>query len=609
MEFSTRIEQHFIRHVRFYTALLWVIAASIAIQLVLPNSDSPFLLGRYNDPDDQLRLKQVKDLLGLAGADPKSWFDLHEPRISPPLGLDSHWSRLLDGALALVVIGLKPFFGVEKAIFLMQYFWPLALLLPMLWLAYATGKTLYNRTSGLCGLFYLTFSSIPAFLQFHPGRIDHHNIQSLLVFAGLYACLRLDGSARRAVVSGLLMALSLAIGYETLPFLLLFAVVVAWRYIALGHRREWTGFLIAASFGSVGLLLAQTAPERIFYPACDALGFNMVVMLVSAAATSLMLIGSKRPQTPEHRFRLMFFPAIFAVMIGFAYDPTYIYGPYGERAKELWALWLDNVLEIQPTAIKLDNTPIFLLVFAPVLGGAMAATICKNRLMSWQRLLLFGILIISAIMAKTMVRNIAYPSIFAAPLIGLGIVVALEEAKKLVQRLGVYLAALISIPMVMSCICFIVLPGNEPEPKSTAEIIKCDRPEDFEVLKKQSPGRVATPINLALPVLMATSHSVTAAPYHRLVEPILTTIKAFDGDEKNFLEYLAETSSQYVVLCNINAPEKLKGSSVTARLLRSETIDRLEPLTEPPALVNGQPAPRAKPLPVLIWRVHSTRQQ
>jgi hypothetical protein len=46
------------------------------------------------DADDAMRLVQWREFL--AG---KGWFDLHEPRLAPPAGYDSHWSRLIDAGL------------------------------------------------------------------------------------------------------------------------------------------------------------------------------------------------------------------------------------------------------------------------------------------------------------------------------------------------------------------------------------------------------------------------------------------------------------------------------------------------------------------------------
>ena len=615
MDFSTRLDRHLTAHLRWYSLIVWIVAAAIAIGPMLEDSHASFLNGRLGDQDDMLRLKQVKDLLGLPDADPKSWYDLREPRIAPPLGLDSHWSRLLDGALALVVLGIKPFAGIEKALWLMQYLWPLALLLPMLWLAYAAGKALHNRTSGLFALLYLALSAHPALMPFQPGRIHHDNLQILLAFAGLYACLRLDGSARRAVAAGLLIALSLAIGSETQPLMAISGLVVTMRYIEHGYRREWTGFLLSVGLGALGLLLVQTGPERMFYPACDALGFNLIAALLAGTATSLTLIGLHRPQTAEHRFRLMFFPVIFALILGLAYDPTCLYDPFGEQAAELRSILLRLAPQVRTMVAGLGGT--FgsggslgsAMMLGPILGGGLALCILRRRFDHARLVLLGSSLLASGVMTAMMLPSSPYPSIFAAPLIGLGAAMAMEKARLPLERLGVGLGLLATVPLAIASIGFAVMPIKAPLPFAPQSGMKCDRPEDFAILKRQSRGVVAAPLDLAIPVLVMTGHSVTAAPSHRVAETVIRTSRAFAGDQTAFRHYLGQTGAEYVVLCNSPDPETRKGSSVTARLLRGERIEGLSPAGEPPPQGKGRTTARAEPPGLLIWQVSPPEQQ
>ena len=66
---------------------------------------------RFPDPDDTMRLIQVRDLL--AG---QSWFDLNQYRIDAPGGgVEMHWSRLVDVPIALVIMVLTPFLGSANA--------------------------------------------------------------------------------------------------------------------------------------------------------------------------------------------------------------------------------------------------------------------------------------------------------------------------------------------------------------------------------------------------------------------------------------------------------------------------------------------------------------
>ena len=63
------------------------------------------------DTDDNLRMSQVRALL--AGQD---WFDLRQHRLTPPLGIDVHWSRLVDLPLAGLILLLRPLFGAGKRV-------------------------------------------------------------------------------------------------------------------------------------------------------------------------------------------------------------------------------------------------------------------------------------------------------------------------------------------------------------------------------------------------------------------------------------------------------------------------------------------------------------
>jgi len=52
------------------------------------------------DTDDAMRPSQMR--VWLVG---HGWYDLHEPRLQPPQGYDSHWSRLIGAGLAGLCCG------------------------------------------------------------------------------------------------------------------------------------------------------------------------------------------------------------------------------------------------------------------------------------------------------------------------------------------------------------------------------------------------------------------------------------------------------------------------------------------------------------------------
>ena len=78
--------------------------------LVLLVSAQRIVDWRFTDPDDILRLVQVRDLLAGQG-----WFDLDQHRIDPLRSVPMHWSRLVDLPLAIVIGALTPLLGQAGA--------------------------------------------------------------------------------------------------------------------------------------------------------------------------------------------------------------------------------------------------------------------------------------------------------------------------------------------------------------------------------------------------------------------------------------------------------------------------------------------------------------
>ena len=75
------------------------------------------------DPDDQLRLVQLRDLLS-----GQSWFDSNQYRLNAPYGSTMHWSRATELPLALMVMMLSPIFGQAAAEMIVGTTVPLLLL-------------------------------------------------------------------------------------------------------------------------------------------------------------------------------------------------------------------------------------------------------------------------------------------------------------------------------------------------------------------------------------------------------------------------------------------------------------------------------------------------
>src|ERR1700731_583381 len=97
----------------------------------------------FGSPDNAMRLAEVRAFL-----DGAPWFDPHEPRLAPPLGYDTHWSRLLDGALAGLIVLFRQFADADLAERLARCVWPLLLSGPAVFACYASAVRLGGAGAG-----------------------------------------------------------------------------------------------------------------------------------------------------------------------------------------------------------------------------------------------------------------------------------------------------------------------------------------------------------------------------------------------------------------------------------------------------------------------------
>ena len=104
--------------------LTWLLVMLVLLLQFWPQTADTLL-----DTDDALRLAQLRDWLHVKGLF-SGWFDLHQARMQPPEGYDTHWSRLIDAGLAGLLFLFGLFNDGAAAERLMRACWPLLWLLP-----------------------------------------------------------------------------------------------------------------------------------------------------------------------------------------------------------------------------------------------------------------------------------------------------------------------------------------------------------------------------------------------------------------------------------------------------------------------------------------------
>ena len=122
--------------------------------------------------DDAMRLVEVRDLL--AG---QSWFDMTQYRLDAPGGVVSHWSRLVDLPLALIIKSVSIFASTAFAEKVALIAWPTALLLVFLAGVSRLARELGGHAAARLAL-VLAVLMAPVLQNFRTGAIHHHNVQT-----------------------------------------------------------------------------------------------------------------------------------------------------------------------------------------------------------------------------------------------------------------------------------------------------------------------------------------------------------------------------------------------------------------------------------------------
>ena len=291
--------------------LIWLAVCGV---LVLVTSGQ-IMTGIGWDPDDQLRMVQLRDWLS-----GQSWFDTTQYRIGEPDSQPMHWPRWIELPLALVYMLLKPLIGVSAAETGAMIMVPLISLgIAMLLIAKITEQVFDRKIAILAAA--LTTTAVPIVAQIRPMRVDHHGWQIVLALAALWTMFCPD-RRKGGIALGATLAFWLSISLEGLPLSAAFVVLLSFRWVFRteeGVRLFWTllSFVISSfvlylatqgSFDSAinycdalspAHLWACTAAAVIILPAIKLLAPNIILRiggLAIAAAVALAVLHGSAPQ-------------------------------------------------------------------------------------------------------------------------------------------------------------------------------------------------------------------------------------------------------------------------------------------------------------------------
>jgi hypothetical protein len=556
-------------------ALAWLLAV---LQLVAQHwaATAQTLL----DTDDAMRLVQMRDFIAGRG-----WYDLHQPRINPPAGYDSHWSRLIDAGLAGLLWMFGRVFDPAMAERLMRTVWPMLWLLPTLGGAAAIAWRIAGREAAVIALLLGTLG-LQALSQFRPGRIDHHNVQIALSLLLVAATVWSDRVRWAATAAGTITALALAIGLECLPYLIVCGTAFAVRYIGDPVAKATRDYGLALAASSVVAFFALVGPAHWTQGHCDSMGINWVA-LAAVAGLGLAFAGRCEIGGWRSRFALTLSIGAVAGAVFLAIEPICLRGPYGQVDAALWPIWLDHIDETQPLLREMMKSPLASVGITtfPMLAAVAAILMLTERA---ERREFGGLTAVAAFAAAAlsmaaMIKGYAYATWLGIPLVAALAMrlFALLRLTGLASRaaVGVLLTpALVSIGAVT--IADAASFGRAED--IAAERTGCRDTASYADLARLPPGLVAGNIELGPFLLALTPHKALAAPYHRNGGGITAAhaiLAALPDEARNVA---AERHVTYVAICGQTGPHGLnqaqRAVSLWAKLQAGESPPWLERL-------------------------------
>ena len=575
--------------------IMWLVLVILLLAVEAP----AIRIGRFGDPDDALRLMEVRDLL--AG---QSWFDVHQYRIAAPEGVAMHWSRLVDIPLAAMILILRPLLGAALAETVTVVAVPLLTLLAALMLVgRLTAKFFDTETVGIACLVMAIGG--PLLFQMTPMRIDHHGWQVVLALAALNGLAARD-ALRGGIVVGASLAALLAISIEGLPITAVFLGVLALRGLlgtGAGRFASFAGFASAAGglaaasaaiflgtrgLGDLATHCDQISPIHLALFALVAVGSGgLVVLAPQRWPLALGMLGAIGA-------------AALALYLGVA--PQCKGGAFVALDPLVYKYWYEGVPEGMPfwdqplvSAMEMIGVPLVgLLSIAILWRDAISA---EHR--AWWRdhaMVLIGALLIGALLARASATACAIAAVPTGALV-LRCIIALRTGPPLRRVLGycgVLLLLMPPMPVLLWGRIATLHTGNA-NAASPPKVSGCVYRKAALALNTLPPTDMFLPLDIGPDILVRTNQRVVATGHHRGAAGMHDVIAAFMGTPDEAHAIITRRHATLIAVCpDIPEPQNYKyyaPNGFMAQLLRGQT---------PPWLERVNLAPDSH---LLFWRV------
>jgi hypothetical protein len=585
------------RHVEHALVLLaWAVVAAVMLWLFRSDIDQ-LILG---DPDDALRLVQVRDLL--AG---QNWFDTTQYRINPAAGGGPmHWSRFIDAQIGALILLLQPLLGADAAARWGAALYPLLLLLLLFWLLGRILGRLGDRSFVRCGLF-VAATTATYLHYFTPLRIDHHNWQMILSLAMLWLALG-PASMVRGLLAALVIALHLEISLEGLPYLVIFGALYAWEWVRDPREApRLRGFALGLALLAPLWVLAMRGTSGVLGVYCDAFSRPYLAgAAVTGLAIALLLGVPALTRAPLWRIALLLVAGTLGGAAFVLAGPQCLAGPFGDLSPLVRTHWYEGIREGH--AIWTQPAMTLGVLGLPSLGGLAALAWCLRRpetapwAAQWQRLALVAAA--SFILSLLVLRTTAVTHGYLVPAFSLPLLVFLRWARSrptALQRIPATAAMVLLLPISLSAGGSLIM--NAAVGDKSGELPRsCLTPQAMAPLAKLPATTLFVPLDMAPALMVATPHSVIATGHHRNHQGIELVLATFMGAPEKAEAAVRASGATHVLFCkNLADFQHYRAEAPTGFAAALDTGRALAWLAPVPELSTG---------PLRAYRVVATPQ-
>ena len=531
----------------------------------------------FSDPDDAMRLVQVRDWL--AG---QSWFDVTQYRLNAPSGGAMHWSRLVDIPIAAVILLARPFFGPYGAESAALIVVPLLTLGIAMLLVYRIASRLMDGSAALLAVL-ATPASLGAMKQMRVMRIDHHGWQIVL---GLATVLALMKRPRRAgLVAGAALALWLNISIEGLPFA---AAVGAWLALEwlldASNGERLKAYLAALAAASVALFGLTHAPSTWLAHPHDAI--NDAHLAGFCAAWLFSSVAVRRDiGNLWKRAAVLAGAGAITLAAAFLVDLHFLSGPFSSLDPLVRTYWYDGVDEGRPVW-QLAPIDAAAGLAQPLVGlaGALLA-IWKGPAAQRREWIIFAYLLGAMTLSGVFViREATYASVLSLPGTAFLCEFALTRARKLtlmpIRAVATTASVFIMAPAYAAPA--LVMPSDPHLPQAIESADNCVKHSELEKLDVLPVTDLGAPLDITAAILANTHQRAIAGGYHRMPDAIRDVILLFMTSPDEARRILARRHIEYLVFCP-HTPESVWWSrhgpnGLAAMLNAGRAPDWLEPV-------------------------------